>query len=468
MKKLIALILAACMLLSFAACGTSPTSKPAEGQPVSNPAGTIGGKPAEPVDDYPITGNIVYFKDTLDWGKDNAPIYVYYWNSTGVEMVRWPGYEMRSLGDHVYSYELPDGVEFIIFNRFGDSMSKAGQTRDIPYDGSIRMFQASSKQDEMQASYVTDWDGVEIGSNQIDDGSGYNQLIVNTTELVTLEKNDQFEVRITDYELETTNSDAKFRFTVNNHTDCTLSSVSFFFLAYNEEFHARIIDVGTSAEVGWEDDAYIQEFTTDPGLSLKPGETMEFKLDAAKKTIHGYQAIVSSYTTSDGNEVFNSTAYEWYKHAYTNKVVNNSAIFQRFSSLFDNSSVEGLSQDERGAITLDVVTLFDVGSSELSAVGKVSMKVVIDAYVKSVTAPDGTLLINRIIVEGHTDTDGSYEYNQKLSEARATAVMEYCIELHPELKDYMEIKGCAYDYPVLNADGSVNKEASRRVCFVAE
>lgn len=250
-------------------------------------------------------------------------------------------------------------------------------------------------------------------------------------------------------------------------SNSTLSQISFFFLAYNDDYHARIIDVGKKAEVGWEDDAYVQEFTTESGFDLKPGATKEFTLEAAKKTISGYNAIVSSYKTSNGKEVLNSNAFEWYKNAYTNKVVDNSSIFTRLSAI-NTEKIDGLIKDDRGAVTLDATVLFDFDSSTLSADGKESLKKVIDAYVKSISAKDGTILIKKITVEGHTDPDGTREHNQKLSEDRATTVMNYCVSQHPKLKDVMEIKGCADDNPVKKSDGSVDKAASRRVCFVAE
>ena len=92
----------------------------------------------------------------------------------------------------------------------------------------------------------------------------------------------------------------------------------------------------------------------------------------------------------------------------------------------------------------------------------------IDAYADTVSTDDGTVLIKKIIVEGHTDTDGEHAYNQKLSLERAQNVLDYCVSLHPELKSVMTAKGCADDNPVKKADGTVDMAASRRVCFVAE
>ena len=112
--------------------------------------------------------------------------------------------------------------------------------------------------------------------------------------------------------------------------------------------------------------------------------------------------------------------------------------------------------------------LFDFDSAALSEGGKESVKSFMEVYMEALFDSNGETEVTQITVEGHTDTVGSRAYNQNLSEERAYAVMQYCIELHPVLKYYLAAKGCADDYPVLNPDGTVNMSASRRVCFVTE
>lgn len=56
---------------------------------------------------------------------------------------------------------------------------------------------------------------------------------------------------------------------------------------------------------------------------------------------------------------------------------------------------------------LDATVLFAVDSAELSSDGKTNLKKVIDAYDESVSAEDGKILVNIIIVEGHSDPVGS-------------------------------------------------------------
>ncbi len=122
--------------------------------------------------------------------------------------------------------------------------------------------------------------------------------------------------------------------------------------------------------------------------------------------------------------------------------------------------------EETGEITLPANTLFSSDSATISSEAKKELKKFIDAYTESVLASKDE--VNKIIIEGHTDTDGSHEYNQTLSEKRANAVKEYCLELHPELKDYLVAKGCSYDKPIYKSNGEVDKAASRRVVFRVE
>lgn len=116
---------------------------------------------------------------------------------------------------------------------------------------------------------------------------------------------------------------------------------------------------------------------------------------------------------------------------------------------------------------MDSSVLFDYDSAELTSKGKESLKSFLDEYSKQIFK-DGSASVSKITVEGHTDTDGDYDYNKELSQKRADNVMKYSIELHPELKSLMTAVGCSYDNPVKKDDGTVDKEASRRVCFVTE
>lgn len=299
--------------------------------------------------------------------------------------------------------------------------------------------------------------------NTADNSSDPDRLIVNEVKLASIEKNDTFPVKFTSYNF-ISDQNLTLSFNIQNGTDKTLSKITCFVLAFNDDTQASSIDIGSAVDLGLGDDAYIQKYTYDK-ISLASNTTSQLKLDTEQKNISEFRAIVSSYT-ADGQEVKNPTAYEWYKNAYKNKVTDNSAIFDKLvEDMGDDSDI---SKDDRGAVTLDATVLFDYDSAKVSDKGKASLKKLIDAYADTVSTDDGTVLIKKIIVEGHTDTDGEHAYNQKLSLERAQNVLDYCVSLHPELKSVMTAKGCADDNPVKKADGTVDMAASRRVCFVAE
>lgn len=123
--------------------------------------------------------------------------------------------------------------------------------------------------------------------------------------------------------------------------------------------------------------------------------------------------------------------------------------------------------DNTGSVTLDSSVMFASNSSAISDDGKNVLKKFLDDYCEQMLSKNKDS-IKRIKVEGHTDTEGTHEYNQKLSEDRANAVLEYSVSQHPELKPYLYAVGRSFDDPVYNSDGTVNMAKSRRVVFVPE
>ena len=77
-----------------------------------------------------------------------------------------------------------------------------------------------------------------------------------------------------------------------------------------------------------------------------------------------------------------------------------------------------------------------------------------------------------IIIDGYTDTDGDYSYNLQLSQQRSLAVAQYLLDIQgnfldasqsENLEKYLTVNGHSMANPVLDADGNVDKDASRRV-----
>jgi OOP family OmpA-OmpF porin len=73
--------------------------------------------------------------------------------------------------------------------------------------------------------------------------------------------------------------------------------------------------------------------------------------------------------------------------------------------------------------------------------------------------------IKKISIEGHTDDDGSKNYNKKLSQKRANSVMAYLVEHGVEAERLTAI-GYGEDVPLVINDSDENKEKNRRVEFL--
>ena len=140
-------------------------------------------------------------------------------------------------------------------------------------------------------------------------------------------------------------------------------------------------------------------------------------------------------------------------------------VIDDLNDSFEETGVEADLNPETGRVTLDSSVLFASDSAELSDEGKAYLDTFVQAYADAVLNKGHAQQIRQIIIEGHTDSDGSYAYNQELSERRAQAVADYCLQLRPELESYLVVRGCSSDDPVLRADGTEDKDASRRVVF---
>jgi outer membrane protein OmpA-like peptidoglycan-associated protein len=81
-------------------------------------------------------------------------------------------------------------------------------------------------------------------------------------------------------------------------------------------------------------------------------------------------------------------------------------------------SIEGAQPEERSN-SVDLTVNFEFNSAQLSNDGMISL----DALGKALSDPD--LRTERFRIAGHTDAVGSDSYNQRLSEARALAVLTY-------------------------------------------
>ena len=148
-------------------------------------------------------------------------------------------------------------------------------------------------------------------------------------------------------------------------------------------------------------------------------------------------------------------------------------LFDDLYNAFQEKDIKATINRRTGEIALDSTVLFDVNESDISAEGKSFLKEFMEVYISVVFSDKYEKFVSKIMVEGHTDTSGSYELNQKLSQARADSVKAYCLSdecgvdaAHSDtLKQMLEAIGYSYDKPVYDNQGEVDMDASRRVSF---
>lgn len=120
-----------------------------------------------------------------------------------------------------------------------------------------------------------------------------------------------------------------------------------------------------------------------------------------------------------------------------------------------------------GSLKLASNVLFDRGSAELKEESKNELKKSFEEYVGTlVSSPNIKPYLDKVIIEGHTDSDGGYLYNLDLSQKRAFAVMNYLLTLdfakQNNIQPLMIASGRAYQDPVM-VNGEEDKDASRRI-----
>ena len=146
-------------------------------------------------------------------------------------------------------------------------------------------------------------------------------------------------------------------------------------------------------------------------------------------------------------------------------VSNQNKIINLLQDKLKSAGIQAKIDANTGAVSYDSSVLFAVDVADLSAEGKASMDKFLDAYVPVVLEYANSGTIGTIQVDGHTDTNGTHDYNQDLSERRAASVAEYMIQKYPDIAKYVKTAGYSYDRPIFAEDGRVDMDASRRVEF---
>ena len=114
--------------------------------------------------------------------------------------------------------------------------------------------------------------------------------------------------------------------------------------------------------------------------------------------------------------------------------------------------------------------LFDEGKDILKPKFKDILDDFFPRYIAVLSRPQYRDNIEEIRIEGHTNTNGDYYSNMKLSQDRTRAVLQYCFSLMTEkdidwLKGLVTANGLSSSHLILTQNGEENKDLSRRVEF---
>ena len=96
----------------------------------------------------------------------------------------------------------------------------------------------------------------------------------------------------------------------------------------------------------------------------------------------------------------------------------------------------------------------------------------VDAYTSIIFSEKYEGFVSKTVVEGHTApvSGSTYESGLPLSEERAENVKNYCVSAETgidtsKLAANLEAVGYSNSRPVIDADGNIDRAASRRVSF---
>lgn len=118
-----------------------------------------------------------------------------------------------------------------------------------------------------------------------------------------------------------------------------------------------------------------------------------------------------------------------------------------------------------GAISLPTEALFNKDSYVLKDEIKLNLKRILSEYFSAImNNPQILENIENIIIEAHTDSDGSYMYNLDLSQKRAYEIMSFIYTFYKDLRlqKLLMASGRSFSEPVFK-NGVEDKELSRRI-----
>ena len=161
------------------------------------------------------------------------------------------------------------------------------------------------------------------------------------------------------------------------------------------------------------------------------------------------------------------------KQAQLDKIIGVKAdVIEALRNEFTNHNINVDIDSQTGALLLDSNVMFEFDDTTLLKEGEEVLQQVLPIYCEVLLGEEYRDNVAEIIIDGYTDTNGTYDYNLELSQKRSLAVAQYLLSIDDQfldeqqmqmLQEKLTVNGHSMSNPILNEDGTVNMEASRRV-----
>lgn len=145
-------------------------------------------------------------------------------------------------------------------------------------------------------------------------------------------------------------------------------------------------------------------------------------------------------------------------------------IVKELSDALSAARISAKVDENTGDIVLDSSLMFEVNSSDLLQEGYAQLNRLIPVYLSVLMRDEYKDYVAEIIIEGHTDSTGSYQRNLELSQERALNVAMYCLNMNTlnsqqkeKLKDIITAQGRSNSNPIYDEWGNEDQQRSRRV-----
>lgn len=149
-----------------------------------------------------------------------------------------------------------------------------------------------------------------------------------------------------------------------------------------------------------------------------------------------------------------------------------SRIIEQLRDAFADAGVNVAVDRQTGALTIDSTVFFDTDQDYLKPDGREMLLEIFPIYFRTLMSPENAEYVSEIIIEGHTDSDGTYLHNLELSQRRALAVILFCMsdqftsltaQEKTELSRIISSTGRSETQLIYDQYGVEDKAASRRV-----